>query len=466
MNYHMSPEEFRRHGYKMVDWIANYLGHVEEIPIYPEVEPGEIRKRLPDKAPERPEPFEEVMNDLDEIVMPGIMHWQSPGWFAFFPANSSPPSILGEMASAGLAIQGMLWSTSPACTEIESHVLDWLVDLLGLPATWKTAGPGGGVIQSTASDATHTALVAARYRAGGSISDQVVYASSEAHSSIEKGARIAGFEHIRSIKVDGNQSMDTGALIAAVTRDINTGLRPVFVNSTVGTTGTGGVDPVLAIGSIAHDNGMWHHVDAAWAGSTMICPEFRNHQKGLELVDSYVFNPHKLMFTNLDCSVFFIADRTPLTDVMRILPPYLSNTASASDEVIDYRDWNVPLGRRFRALKLWFVLRSYGAEGIRHHIREHVRLATELEKKIESHPSLELIAPRHFSLLSFRHVAGDKATGQLVDTINESKKSYVTTSSFDGRLFIRISIGQTRTAAEHVDRLWKIIKENAATVNG
>ena len=244
------------------------------------------------------------MRDLDDVVMPGVTHWQSPGWFAYFPANSSPPAVLGEMAASGLAVQGMMWATSPACTEIESRVMDWLVDLLGLPQGWKTTGPGGGVIQMSASDATHTALAVARHRAGGSVDDQVAYTSVEAHSSVEKGAVVAGYSHIRRIAVDENQAMAPGALEQAIQHDIQAGLRPTFVNSTVGTTGTTAVDPVEAVGQLAKRHQLWHHVDAAYAGSAMICPEFRHHQAGLELVDSYVFNPHKWMFTNFDCSPF------------------------------------------------------------------------------------------------------------------------------------------------------------------
>ena len=458
----MSPEEFRRHGYAMVDWIASYMETVDEQRIVPSVVPGDIRKRLPARAPEQPEPFENIMHDLDEIVMPGIMHWQSPGWFAYFPANSSPPAVLGEMAAAGLAVQGMMWSTSPACTEIESHMMDWLVDLLGLPTGWKTSGPGGGVIQMTASDSTHTALVVARHRAGGSADDQVAYTSEQAHSSVEKGARVAGYGHIRKVAVDDAFAMSGPALAAAITSDLDAGLRPTFVNSTIGTTGTTAVDAIRDIGEITRQHGLWHHVDAAYAGSAMVCEEFRHHQDGLELADSYVFNPHKWMFTNFDCSAFYVADRRPLIDALSILPPYLRNEASESGDVIDYRDWHVPLGRRFRALKLWFVLRSYGAEGIRDAVRKHVALARDLEARLDRDPRFQVVAPTPFALVSFRHRGGAAATEQLVDAINASGHSYVTASVLDGAPYIRVSIGQTNTEAEHVDRLWLLIDEHAA----
>jgi aromatic-L-amino-acid decarboxylase len=430
---------------------------VGDRPIVPAVQPGDIRTMIPESAPEEPESFTAVLRDLDEIVMPGITHWQSPGWFAYFPANTSPPSILGELVAAGLGVQGMLWSTSPAATEIEEAVADWLVDLLGLPGTWKTSGPGGGVIQMSASDSTHTALIVARERASGTADAMVVYASEQAHSSVEKGARVAGYGHVRLIPVDEYFAMRPDALEAAIEADIDAGLTPVAVVSAVGTTATTAVDPVRLIGEIARFHGLWHHVDAAYAGTAMICPEFRGYQDGLELVYSSTFNPPKWMFTHFDCSLFYVANRGPLIETLSILPPYLRNEASASGQVIDYRDWHVPLGRRFRALKLWFVLRSYGAEGIRHHVREHVALATELAERIEAHPRLELVAPVPFGLVSFRHIDGNEATQVLAEAINASGWAYVTPSVIDDVAFIRVSIGQTNTTAEHVDRLWKLI---------
>lgn len=457
----MRPDEFRRHGYALVDWIADYWATVDDRNVLPDVAPGDIRRRLPPTAPEQPEPFEEVLADLDRVVMDGLTHWQSPGWFAFFPANASFPSILGELASAGLGQQGMLWSTSPACTEIESQVLDWLVDLLGLPQDWKTTGPGGGVIQMSASDATHTALVVARQVASarGGIEKLVAYTSSQAHSSIEKGARVAGYQHLRLIDVDGSFAMRPDALESAMMKDDADGLIPAFIGSAIGTTGTTAVDPIRPISEIAARFGSWHHVDAAYAGSAMICEEFRHHQDGVELVDSYTFNPHKWMFTNFDCNVFYVRDRSPLIDTLSILPPYLRDKASESGQVIDYRDWHVPLGRRFRALKLWFVLRSYGAVGIRHHIREHVRLARVLEDRLSRDPRFEVIAPTPFALVSFTHVDGDAATQRLAAAINASGHSYVTSSTIDDRAFIRVSIGQTHTEAQHVDRLWSVMDE-------
>jgi aromatic-L-amino-acid decarboxylase len=459
----MSPDEFRRYGHEIVEWVASYMERVGDYDIVPDVQPGDIRARLPATAPEQPEPFEAVVRDLDEIIMPGVTHWQSPGWFAYFPANVSGPSILGELVSAGLGVQGMLWSTSPAATELEEVIVDWFVDLLDLPSEWKTAGPGGGVIQMSASDSTHTALVVARHAAAprAAAEDMVVYASEQAHSSVEKGARVAGFGHVRLIAVDEAYAMDPAALRDAVAADIGAGLAPVVVVSAVGTTGTTAVDPVAEIGAIAGDHGLWHHVDAAYAGTAMICPEFRHHQAGLDTVDSYTFNPHKWMFTNFDCSLFYVADRRPLLEALSILPPYLRNEASESGEVIDYRDWHVPLGRRFRALKLWFVLRWYGAEGIRHHVRAHVRLARDLAAKIEADARFEIVAPVPFGLVCFRHVDGNDATDALGTAINASGDVFLTPSQLGDTSYLRVSIGQTGTRAEHVDRLWSLIDENA-----
>ena len=461
----MTPDEFRRHGREVVEWVASYMERVGELPIVPSVEPGEIRARLPDEAPEQPEPFAALLRDLDEVVLPGITHWQAPGWFAYFPANASPPSILAELVSAGLGAQGMIWSSSPALTEIEAHVLDWLVDLLGLPQHFKTAvGPGGGVIQMSASDSTHLVHAVARERAvrGGAPIDRLVaYGSSQAHSSVERGARIAGFAHVRKLEVDDAFALRPEALREAIAEDRAAGLHPAIVTSAIGTTGTGAVDPIAAVAGIAEEHGLWHHVDAAWAGSAMLCEEHRPHQAGAERADSYTFNPHKWLFTNFDCNVLWVADRAPLVETLSILPPYLRNAATESGEVIDYRDWHVPLGRRFRALKLWWVLRSYGATGLRALLREHVALAVELGRRVDEHPRLERVAPVSFALVCFRHRDGDDATDALAAAINAVPTLYVTPSVVGDTRFIRVAVGQTHTSAEDVERLWTAIAGGA-----
>lgn len=461
----MSPEEFRDHGHRLVDWVAEYWQSIDDHPVLPDVAPGDIRARLPEHPPQQGEPFDRVLDDLDAVVMDGVTHWQAPGWFAYFPANASFPSILGELAAAGLGQQGMLWATSPAATEVEMHVLDWLVELLGLPGAWRTSGPGGGVMQMSASDSTHTALVVARDqtrdRAGAATDDLVVYTSGQAHSSVEKGARVAGFRHVRLVPVDDQLAMRPDALADLVDQDLAVGLTPSAVVSTIGTTGTTAIDPVRSVSAVARHNSMWHHVDAAYAGSALLLPEMRWMGDGLDLVDSFTFNPHKWMFTSFDANVFYVADRRPLVETLSIVPPYLRNEASDSGAVIDYRDWHVPLGRRFRALKLWFVLRSYGADGLRQHIREHIGWAAELAARLDTDPRFELVAPTPLALVSFRHTGGDEATTELAQAVNTSGHSVVTASVLDGRPFIRVSIGATTTRREHVDRLWALIDSAA-----
>ena len=461
----MTPEEFRRHGHDVVDWVADYMERLPQLPIVSTVKPGAIRERLADAAPEQAEPFAALLRDLDEVVLPGITHWQAPGWFAYFPANASGPSILAELVAAGLGAQGMLWATSPALTEIEAHVLDWLVDLLGLPQHFKTAvGPGGGVIQMSASDSTHLVHVVARERAvgeGAHIEHLVAYGSSQAHSSVERGARVAGFSHVRLLDVDDALALRAGALRDAVEQDRAAGLMPTIVTSAVGTTATGAVDPVAAVAEIAGEYGLWHHVDAAWAGSAMLCEEQRPHQAGAERADSYTFNPHKWLFTNFDCNVLWVADRAPLIAALSIQPPYLRNAASESGEVIDYRDWHVPLGRRFRALKLWWVLRSYGAAGLRRVLREHMALAEDLGGRIDDHPRLERVAPVSFALVCLRHTGGNAATEAVAAAINAHPDLYVTPSTIADTRFVRIAVGQTSTTAGDVERLWAAIADVA-----
>jgi aromatic-L-amino-acid decarboxylase len=463
----MTPEEFRRHGHALVDWIADYWAALDDVRITPAVAPGDVRALLPDRAPEEGEPFEAVLADLDRVVRPGLVHWQAPGWFAYFPAQTSFPSILGELAAAGLGQQGMLWATSPATTEVEVAVLDWLVDLLGVPPSWGSAGPGGGVLQMSASDSTHTALVVARERAaeltGATAPDQVAYASAQAHSSVEKGARVAGYGHLRLVDtVPGTHALDPAALQQAMAADVAAGRTPAFACAAVGTTGTTAVDPVRRVAEIARAHGAWVHVDAAYAGSAMICPEHRHHQDGLELVDSYTFNPHKWLLTGFDCSVLWVADRERLVRTLAILPPYLQDqAASGTGAQVDYRDWHVPLGRRFRALKLWFVLRTYGAEGLRAMIREHVGLARWLAGEVAAHPRLELVAPTPFGLVCFAHVDGDEATRRVAAAVDASGWAHLGTSVVDGRTFVRVSIGSTTTRAEHVERLWALVAEAA-----
>ena len=465
--HHMTPDEFRRHGRAVIDWIADYLERVEDLPVLSQVRPGEIRAALPPSPPERGEPFEAILADIDRVVVPGLTHWQSPNFFGYFPANSSGPSVLGELLSAGLGVQGMLWATSPAVTELETHVLDWVVELLGLPDRFRSEGAGGGVLQDSASSATLCALLAARTRtAAADPAALTVYASTQAHSSVEKAAQIAGLsaEAVRLIATGPDGAMDVSALNRQLDDDQRNRRTPCMVVATVGTTGTNAMDPVRAIGEVCAQQGVWLHVDAAMSGTAAVCPEFRWIHDGLELADSYCFNPHKWMFTNFDCDCFFVADREPLVAALSILPEYLRNQATESGAVIDYRDWQIPLGRRFRALKLWFVLRSYGVAGLRHHIREHVALAEEFEQLVAADPDWEIAAPRPLNLVSIRHTAGDEVTEAVMGRINRSGAAFLTHTRVEDRFVVRVSIGQTTTQRRHVERLWALLRDTGAAV--
>lgn len=473
-SYHMPPDEFRKHGHALIDWIADYYENVESYPVLSQVQPGEIRAQLPADPPQTGEDFEAMMADVERIIMPGITHWQSPNFFAFFPANTSAPAILGELLSAGLGVQGMLWATSPACTELETHVLDWVADMLDLPAAFRSTGTGGGVIQDSASSATLCAMLAGRERATAFASNRdgcdgrlTVYASTQSHSSIEKAAKIIGIgaAQVRTIDVDETFAMRPDALAAQIERDKAAGLIPCFVCANIGSTSSNAIDPLRAIGEICQSHGVWLHVDAAMSGTAMICREFRPLQDGVELADSYCFNPHKWMFTNFDCDCFFVADRAALIETLSVLPEYLRNAATASGAVIDYRDWQVPLGRRFRALKLWFVIRHYGVAGLQHHVRRHIELAQTFAGWVTEHPDFEIVAPHPLNLVCFRYCGNgggsDAENEAIVNELNAEGRIYLTHTKLNGRYVMRMSIGQTHTELEHVQRAWRLIQEAA-----
>ena len=472
-DFHMTPNEFRRHGYAMIDWIADYYERIESFPVLSQVNPGEIRASLPKNPPEEGEPFEAILADIDRLILPGITHWQSPDFFGFFPANASGPSILGDLLSSGLGVQGMLWATSPACTELETHVCDWIVDLLGLPDLFKSTGDGGGVIQDSASNATLCAVLAAREQATnygfnekGGDGKLVAYTSTQAHSSVEKAIKIAGLgaRRLRAVPVDDRFAMEPDVLEKWIKEDLAAGFTPCFVCATVGTTSSLAIDPVPEIGRICRQHNLWLHIDAAHAGTAALCPEFRFIHEGVDLADSYCFNPHKWMFTNFDCDCFFVADRTALIKTLSILPEYLRNQATASGAVIDYRDWQIPLGRRFRALKLWFVIRHYGVEGLRHHIRRHVELARQFATWVAADEQFELMAPAPLNLICFRHKGGDALNQALLDTLNQSGKLYLTHTKLRDTLILRMSIGQTHTEFRHVEQAWQRIRETATAL--
>jgi aromatic-L-amino-acid/L-tryptophan decarboxylase len=469
-SYHMTPEQFRQHGRAVVDWIADYYERIETLPVLSQVKPGQVRQALPAEAPAGPEPFISMLQDMDTVILPGVTHWQSPNFFAYFPANASGPSILGDLLSSALGVQGMLWATSPACTELESHVLDWLVTMLGLPQKFLSTSSGGGVIQDTASSASLCAMLAARERATSYHSNRrggngklAAYTSSQAHSSIEKAAMIAGvgLDNLRLIEVDERFAMRPEALARQILQDRQSGLVPFFVSATVGTTSSTALDPLPAVGAICQENGLWFHVDAAMSGTAAVCPEFRYIQGGIELADSYTFNPHKWMFTNFDCNCFYVADRKALIDTLSILPEYLRNQATESGAVFDYRDWHVPLGRRFRSLKLWFVVRHYGVEGLQHHVRAHVELAQQFAEWVRRDERFEIVAPVPLNLVCFRHRGGDQSNQLLMDRLNQSGDLYLTHTRLNDRFTLRFCVGQTHTILRHVEKAWKRIQEEA-----
>lgn len=458
----------------MIDWIADYYENVENYPVLSQVKPGDIKNQLPETAPDESESMDQIMSDVNSILMPGITHWQSPNFFAFFPSNSSGPSVLGDLLSSGLSVQGMLWATSPSCTELETRVLDWLANMLQLPDKFKSTSVGGAVIQDTASSAALSSVLAARERKtnyqtndSGNLGNLVAYVSSQTHSSLEKAIKIAGIgkNNLRLIGVDENLAMRSDLLENAIQEDLQAGLIPFFVCATVGSTSTNAIDPLLEIGQICQKYQLWMHIDAAMSGTAAICPEYRFILNGVELADSFSFNPHKWMFTNFDCNCFFVADRSVLIKTLSILPEYLKNQATESGAVFDYRDWHIQLGRRFRSLKLWFVIRNYGVNGLRYHIQEHIRIAQQFAEWVRSSSEFELVAPAPLNLVCFAHRNGNDFNKKLLETINSAGKMYFTHTVIDGKYVLRMCIGQTNTNEDHVLQAWKTIQQTANKLN-
>lgn len=466
----MNNSEFRKYGHELIDWIADFYESIEKYPVKSQLKPGQILKQLPPSPPLQGEKMSGLIQDFSEIILPGISHWQSPNFFAYFPANSSFPSILGELLTAAMGVQGMVWETSPAASELEELTMNWLKEMTGVPSGFH------GVIQDTASTSTLVAILSAREKISGySINESGfhhnnyrVYCSSEAHSSIEKDVKIAGFgkKALVKIRVDKQLAMDTAELEKQLQTDISKGLIPVCVISAVGTTGTAAMDPVEEISRICRKFNTWHHIDAAYAGSAMVLEENRKYIKGIENADSYVFNPHKWMFTNFDCSAYFVKDKEALIRTFEIMPEYLK---TASDkQVNNYRDWGIQLGRRFRALKLWFVIREMGVEGIRHKIRNHITWAGELAKEIRQSEMFELHEPQNLGLVCFRlKLPGitteekNKKNASLLKSINESGKAYVSHTTVKGEYTLRMVTGQTEVTRNHVFSAWDLIYREA-----
>jgi aromatic-L-amino-acid/L-tryptophan decarboxylase len=429
---------FREDGAAALEWAARYLEQVGEFPVLAQVEPGDIRRRLPAAPPERGEPFADVLRDLDEILLPGTTHWQSPRFFAYFANSAAEPGILAELLAATLNSVAFIWRTSPASTELEAHTLDWVAQLLGLPSGWH------GHIEDTASISTIAALAAARESNGG----RVVVCSQEAHSSVERAARLLGLE-TRKVPLDGEFRLDADAL------DLTDAAALV---ATVGTTSTTAVDPVPALADACEAAGVWLHVDAAYAGSAWVCPEFRWSQAGVERADSLVVNAHKWLFTPMDCSLLWTQKPEALRAAFSLVPEYLRT----SDEAESLSDYGPALGRRFRSLKLWAVLRCYGREGLQERIREAVRLAEQFETWVRDEPRWEVCAPRRFSVVCFRRDGGDEENEAIVDRVNKSGEAFLSHTRLDGRYVIRLAIGSERTTEDDVRRAWDALRGAAA----
>jgi aromatic-L-amino-acid/L-tryptophan decarboxylase len=467
----MKNEEFRRAGHQFVDWIADYFENIEKYPVLSRVEPGDIKKMIPAVPPARGEAMEAIFGDFERVLLPGITHWQHPGWFAYFPANNSPASVLGELLTAGLGAQCMVWQTSPAAAELEEVVLDWLRQMIGLPAGFS------GVIQDTASTATLCALLSAREKATGFESNETglripltVYASEEVHSSADKGVKIAGFgkKYFRRIPTDDRFALSPEKLEEALLRDKEAGLVPACVMATVGTTSSGAIDPLKPIGEICRKHGVWLHVDAAWAGTAALLPEKRWILDGVELADSLVFNPHKWMVTNFDCSAYFVRDPATLVRTFEIHPEYLKTGVDA--KVKNYRDWGIPLGRRFRALKLWFVVRSYGVEGLQAMVREHLRLAALVGEWVDADGRFERLAPVDLGLVCFRLNDGrdeaelNELNRRLLERINAAGTVFLTHTTLRGKYTIRLVVGQRTTEERHVRGAWDVVSAAASEI--
>ncbi|KZV21509.1 tyrosine decarboxylase 1-like [Dorcoceras hygrometricum] len=470
----MDSEELREYAHKMVDFIADYYKGIETFPVLSQVQPGYLRELLPDSAPARPDSFQDVLDDIRDKIIPGVTHWQSPDYFAYYPSNSSIAGFLGEMLSAGVNVVGFSWITSPAATELETIVMDWLAKALKLPDAFLSTGHGGGVIQGTASEAVLVVLLAARDKilrkvGKDAIRRLVVYFSDQTHASLQKACKIGGIypENIRILKTDSSTdyALSPESLSKAISQDITSGLIPFFLCATIGTTSSAAVDPLLALGKISKSNGLWFHVDAAYAGSTCICPEFRHYLDGVEEADSFNMMLHKFFLTNFDC------ERNALIQSLSTKPVYLENKASEENMVVDYKDWQIPLGRRFRSLKLWMVLRLYGLENLQGYVRNRVELARTFEELVKKDPRFEISATRIFSLVCFRLVPphndeelGNKLNHELLDAVNSTGKLFISHTVLSSKYILRFAVGAPLTEERHVFAAWEMLQEKASAL--
>ncbi|TAF64180.1 MAG: aminotransferase class V-fold PLP-dependent enzyme [Cytophagales bacterium] len=463
----LSSQDFRKYAHQIADRMADYFEHIEQYSPKSQVSPQQILEALPMHAPEQPETMEAILQDFDTIIMQGITHWQHPSFFAYFPANNSYASVLAEMLTATLGAQCMVWDTSPAAAELEERMMQWIKQAMQLPQHWE------GVIQDTASTATLCALLTAREQYSqyainerGFENDKLtVYCSNQTHSSIEKAVKIAGIgkKQLRYIATDEQFAIRIDSLEEAIRKDLAEGYTPLVVVGNIGTTGSTAVDPIDAMGEICKKYHIFFHVDAAYAGSAALLPEKQSFFKGLEHADSYVFNPHKWLMTNFDCTAYFVKSKEALIRTFEILPEYLKT--QHDQKVNNYRDWGIQLGRRFRALKLWFVWRSFGVEGLQKTLRTHLALAQTLYQRISTHSDFEILAPMHFNLVCFRYkptnINNEETlnllNAQLLERLNQSGKVYLSHTKLNGKYTLRVVVGQTNVNQTHIDQLWELL---------
>ncbi|XP_073303456.1 tyrosine decarboxylase-like [Primulina huaijiensis] len=484
----MDPEEFRRQGHMVIDFIADYYKNVEKYPVRSQVEPGYLRKRLPEAAPNNPEPIEEILHDVKKDIVPGITHWQSPNYYAYFPSSGSIAGFLGEMLSTGFNIVGFNWMSSPAATELESLVMDWMGKMLDLPSEFLFSGGGGGVMQGTTCEAILCTVVGARDQVlkkigRENINKLVVYGSDQTHSALQKAAQIAGINPNNFRAVATTKTTEFGltaeAFRATVESDIEAGLVPLFLCATIGTTSSTAVDTLGPLCEVAKEFGIWVHVDAAYAGSACICPEYRHFLNGVENANSFSFNAHKWFLTTLDCCCLWVKDPSALIKALSTYPEYLRNKASETKQVVDYKDWQITLSRRFRSLKLWLVLRSYGVSNLRKFLRSHIKMAKNFEGLIGMDKRFEVVVPRNFATVCFRispieigatlpqhhsvckEEAANNFNAKLLESINESGKIYMTHAVIGGEYVMRFAVGASLTENRHVILAWKVVQEHA-----
>lgn len=466
----MNTNEFRKYAHELVDWMADYWENIHDFPVKSAAEPQSIYNQLPANAPSKGLGFAEIFQDFQQIIMPGVTHWQHPNFHAYFPANVSPPSVLAEMLTASMGLQCMVWQTSPAAAELEQKMMEWLREMCGLPQTWE------GVIQDTASSATLCAILSAREKISHFQINQKgftegtkfrIYASNQAHSSIDKAVKIAGLgmENLQKIAVDENFALIPSELEKAILADLEAGFIPLCVIAALGTTSSVAMDSISQIAKICEKYAIWLHIDAAYAGSAMLLPEFRHHLNGIERADSYVFNPHKWLLTNFDCSAYYVKDKGTLIQTFEILPEYLKT--GVDSQVNNYRDWGVALGRRFRSLKLWFVIRTYGVEGLQAKIREHIALAQFFETELRKIKGMEILAPVNMNVVCFRFISdknlSENAINQynadLLAKMNDTGKVFLTHTKLNEKYTIRAVFGQTNVCKEDVLRLLSVLKD-------